>query len=119
MFFTELKIKGMVLYGSMILGVLLVILGKLNKAFARPDFLWKLFIKNNLISTLMNIVAGLLLVINQKEIIALLTVILPNSAFTVGGLFAGISGMAGVTIIQFVIDMLTRDKKTVIGLNKE
>ena len=108
----------MILYLSMLLGVLLVILGKLNKVFSKEDFSWKIFVKTNLISTLMNIVAGLFLVINQAELIALFEKVFPESAFFAGGLFSGICGIAGVTIVQYLVDIANPGKKTSVGLNK-
>lgn len=108
----------MVLYFSMILGILCVIFGKLNKAYVKPDFSWDIFVKNNLFSTLLNVTAGLLLVINQAELIALITKIVPNTPFFAGGLFAGVCGIAGVTIVQFAVDILNREKKTALGINR-
>lgn len=108
----------MVLYFSMILGILLVILGKLNKVYPKPDFSWQVFVKTNLISTLMNLVAGLVLVINQAELIAVIKNVVPNSPFFAGGLFASICGITGVTILQFIVDLFNRDKKTALGINK-
>ena len=99
---------------SMLLGVLLVLLGKLNKVFPKPDFTWNVFIKTNLISTLMNLVAGIYLLINQAELIALFTKVSPGNPFLSGGLFAGIIGIAGLTIVQFLVDIANPKKKTVV-----
>jgi len=108
----------MVLYGSMILGIILVILGKLNKVFPNPNFSWEVFIRTNLISVLMNLVAGVFLVINQSELITIIKQVVPNSPFFAGGLFAGICGITGITMIQFILDLFNKDKKTALGINK-
>jgi hypothetical protein len=98
----------------MLLGVLLVILGKLNKVFPKSDFSWPVFIRTNLISVLMNLVAGLLLVINQADLIGILSKVFPDNPFFAGGLFAGICGIAGVTFVQFLVDIGNPNKKTVV-----
>ncbi len=108
----------MILYISMLIGVFLVILGKLNKVFTLEAFSWRIFIRNNAITTLMNLFAGLFLVINQAELVSILTRVFPNNPFFAGGLFAGICGIAGVTIIQYLVDMANPKKKTSFGLNK-
>lgn len=109
----------MILYLSMILGIALVVLGKLNKVFPKDDFSWKKFVRTNLMSTLSNLVAGLFLVINQPELVAVITKIFPDNPFFAGGLFAGICGIAGVVIVQFLVDIANPKKKTALGLNKE
>lgn len=109
----------MILYLSMLLGVLLVVLGKLNKVFPKPDFSWQVFFRTNFISTLMSLVAGVFLLINQSEVMLVLGKIFPESPFFAGGLFAGICGIAGVTIIQFLVDLANPDKKTSVGINKD
>ena len=108
----------MILYGSLILGILLVLLGKLNKTYPQPDFQWSIFWKNNLFSLLMNLVAGLALVLNQKELVAILTKIFPNNPFVAGGLFSFILGISGLVIVQFLVDAMNPKKKTVIGVGK-
>ena len=100
----------------MLLGVLLVVLGKLNKVFPKPEFTWSIFMKNNLISVLMNVVAGVFLVLNQTDLLGIFTKIFPDNAFFAGGLFAGVCGIAGVTIVQFLVDLTNPNKKTVIGI---
>lgn len=102
----------------MLLGVLIVLLGKLNKVFPKPDFSWAVFVKNNLIATLLNIVAGLALLINQKELIEVLTKIIPNIPFVAGGLFSLVLGISAMVIVQFLVDIGNPYKKTAVGLNK-
>ena len=106
----------MVLYLSLILGILLVFLGKLNKTYSQAGFEWKIFFKTNLVSTLINLVAGLALVINQGELITLLTKIFPNSPFFAGGLFSFLLGVTGITLVQYLVDALNPKKKTVLGV---
>ena len=108
----------MILYLSMFLGILFIFLGKLNKAWLKPDFSWKLFFKLNLISFLLTAVAGLILMINQKEVVEVLIKIFPNFPFVAGGLFSAVIGAGGITIFQIIIDVFNPNKKTAIGLNK-
>lgn len=107
----------MILYLSMLLGVALVLSIKLNKAYRMETFTWKMFWKINLFSTISSLIAGLILVINQADMVAILTRISPNSPFLVGGLFSAICGIAGVVILQGLVEMVTKHEKTVIGLN--
>jgi hypothetical protein len=103
----------------MLLGVAFVLSTKLNKAYRLDDFTWKKFWKINLFSTVSAILAGLLLVINQGEVIAVFQKIAPSIPFLSGGLFAGICGIAGVIILQGFVDITSRHEKTVVGLNKK
>jgi hypothetical protein len=109
----------MILYLSMILGVIFVLLGKLNKAKALPEFTWEKFISINMVSVLMNLVAGIALVINQAELVAVFQKVAPNFEFLTGGLFSFIIGVSGVTIVQFLADMLQRHEKTAVGVNND
>jgi len=106
------------LYLSMLLGVLFVMLAKLNKAITLPDFSWSKFVKINAVSVLMNLVAGIALVINQAELIALFQKVAPNWNFVAGGLVSFLIGIAGVTIVQTLADMFSKHEKTAIGINK-
>lgn len=108
----------MILYLSMCLGILLVLLGKLNKVWVKPDFSWKIFFKTNVISFAITIISGLILVINQAELIDVLKQILPTMPFVTGGLFSAILGAGGVTIFQYLVDLLNPKKKTAFGYNK-
>lgn len=108
----------MILYGSMALGIILVLLGKLNKVFGKEDFSWGVFIKTNLISILMNLVAGIVLVINQAEMITIITKIIPNSPFVAGGIFSFVCGVSGLVLVQFLVDLGNPGKKTAVGVNK-
>lgn len=109
----------MILYLSMLLGVLLVMLGKLNKALPLPDFTWQKFLRINLVSVLMNLVAGIALVINQAELVAVFQKVAPNWEFAAGGLFSFLIGISGVTLVQFLSDMIGKHEKTAVGLNKK
>jgi len=109
----------MILYLSMILGILIVWLGKLNKVWLKPEFEWSIFFKTNIISLILAIIAGLVLVINQAELIEAIKTIVPIFPFTVGGLFSAVLGAGGVTLFQFLVDIANPDKNTVIGLNNK
>ena len=109
----------MILYLSMCLGILLVLLGKLNKVWVKPDFAWKIFFRTNIISFLITIVSGLILVLNQAELLGVLKQIVPNFPFVTGGLFSAILGAGGVTLFQYLVDLANPKKKTAVGFNKE
>ena len=108
----------MILYFSMLLGVLFVLLGKLNKVYSKPDFEWKIFVKTNLIATLMMVVAALILIVNADEVLTVMTSVFPSNPFVKGGLFAALCGAGGVTLLQYFIDMSNPTKKTSFGMNK-
>lgn len=102
----------------MFLGILLVLLGKLNKVWIKPDFSWKIFLRTNIISFLMTILSGLVLMINQRELIEVLKQLFPNFPFVMGGLFSAIIGAGGVTIFQYLVDLFNPKKPTALGFNK-
>jgi len=108
----------MIIYVSMLLGIVIVILGKLNKVYSKADFSWKIFFKTNLIATLLNVVAGLFLLINQKEVIELFVKIVPSFPFVAGGLFSGILGISAMVVVQYLVDIFNPSKQTTVGLNK-
>jgi hypothetical protein len=98
--------------------VLLFALDKLNRALPLPDFSWKMFFRINGISILMNMLAGVYLALNQAELITLLQKITPGWEFTAGGLFAGLCGLLGSWILQFLVSIVHKGEKTAIGRNK-
>ncbi len=106
----------MLLYISMLLGVFLVLLGKLNKVFHLDTFSWDKFIRTNIVSTGMSLIAGLILVINNADLVVLLHKVSPENPLLSGGLMAAICGIAGMTILQYLVDATNPGKKTSIGL---
>lgn len=107
----------MVLYFSLFIGVLLFALDKLNRALPLPDFTWKTFLRINGITIIMNLLAGVYLAINQVEVIALFQKVVPGWEFTAGGLFAGMCGLLGSWMLQFLTSLVHRGEKTAVGIN--
>lgn len=103
----------------MLLGVALVLSIKLNKAYRMDNFSWLMFWKINLFSTISSVIAGLILVINQADVVTAIKIIAPNAPFLIGGLFSAICGIAGVVILQGFVEIITKNEKTVVGLNKD
>src|SRR5512133_1960125 len=105
------------LYLSMLAGVLLYILGKLNPAFQLPDFSWPTFWKRNLIPVLISIVSGWILVYGRQDIGEFLKMIPGSPQVTFGRIMTAICGVGGTLIFKFLADIFTPGKKTTLGIN--
>jgi hypothetical protein len=99
----------MVFYVAVLLGCFVYLLLQLNGVFNLPDFSWKVFIKTNIIPTVLNLVIGCSLVFIKAEIINLYPITL---------LSAFILGVSGQAILKKLTNMFDSKIETVIGLNK-
>ena len=50
------------------LGAMLFLAFSLNKAFPRQDFSWRLFVKKNLFSTVVNLIVGVILILSKEDL---------------------------------------------------
>jgi hypothetical protein len=65
----------------------------------------------------MNLVAGIALVINQSELMGVLAKVVPQWEFVTGGLFSFVIGIAGVTLVQYLVELGDPKQRTKLGLN--
>jgi hypothetical protein len=96
----------MMLYLAVLAGAFLYLLFSLNEAYPKPEFLWRIFFKQNWLPSLTNVICGLLLVWGRESISLELT--------TLWGVFLGFSGQV---ILKKFFKMFDTKVNTVVGLN--
>ena len=105
------------MYLAVVLGGLLFLVFKLNKALARKDFLWAKFLIKNGASTLLNILSGLIIVwifINEPN--SLIFEKFLGDLDMTKCIFLGVFGQVFLTgVIQF----LSKDTNTKLGINNK
>ena len=82
---------------------------ELNKAFPEEGFTWMKFLRSNGIALGINIVVGLIFILSKEETSVL---------YPMGKFMAAVLGFTGQTIFLNAVDSVTKDKKTVVGINK-
>jgi hypothetical protein len=97
----------------MLLGVVIALLGKLNKAQSMPDFTWKMFIHLNWIATVTNILAGIVLISGKSELMDYI-----GKDFTFGVILATLVGMGAQLFLQTIFDFFSKKVDTKLGINK-
>jgi len=104
------------MYLAVVLGGLFFLVIKLNKALARKDFLWAKFLLKNGAATLLNIMAGLLIVwIYANEPNSLIFDKFIGTLDMTKCIFLGVFGQVFLT---GVIQSLSKDTDTKLGINK-
>ncbi len=93
---------------AILIGAVVALLLKLNKAWNLPDFAWKSFVKLNGIPTLVNIILGLAAVYAQES----LAVIFPVTFVS-----AIVLGAAGQYVWKSIFDAVSPGVSTAIGIN--
>jgi hypothetical protein len=93
-----------------ILGACFMLLLNLNEAYAKADFSWRIFIKQNWLATLCNIVIGVVVVIAEYDATSPLFEITKFSSLMLGA--------ASQVIFKKLVNMFTASKGTAIGINK-
>ena len=100
----------MILYIAVIAGALITLLFSLNEGLAKQDFKASIFFRQNLISTLLNVVCGCILVMVKDEIVNIISI------NTITALVIGTSG-------QFVFKKITKlfdpQSPTLLGVKKK
>lgn len=99
----------MELYLGVLIGAILYLVLGLNQALKLPDFSWKQFYKLNALETIINLMAGFLLVWQKDEVSRWLP-------FT--GLVAVFVGMSGQLILKKVFKIFDTKVDTFIGWNE-
>lgn len=105
----------LVVFVFMLLGALFFLLDRLNKAKAKENYDFLIFLDKNWIPTVLNIIGGSIVIFGLG---------IEKNAFMYAGfdftlVFAGVLGVAGQVIFKGVIDLLKTDVATKIGLNKK
>jgi hypothetical protein len=75
-------------YVAVLLGCVIYLLLQLNQAFTIPEFRWSIFIKTNIVPTILNLVIGCALILIKDEIVNFFPVTLFSA------LLLGVSGQA-------------------------
>jgi hypothetical protein len=90
-------------------GCIVYLLLQLNGVFNLPYFKWTIFIKTNIVPTILNLFIGWFLVLARKD----LENFYPITLFS-----AFILGVSGQAILKKLMNMFDKDNQTVIGLNQ-
>ena len=99
----------MELYLAVLVGCVINLLFGLNDIFGKSEFQWKIFLKDNLMPTLLNLVCGAVLVWFREDI---------ASIFPLGGLSAVFLGLGGQTIFKKLQKMFDKKVDTYVGINE-
>ena len=97
----------MTLYIAVILGCLIYILIQLNGRLVKPDFQWSIFLKTNIIPTVINLIVGCALVLGKDELV---------NIYPITFLTALLLGLGGQTIIKKLSDAFDKKVPTKLGL---
>lgn len=95
-------------YLAVLLGSIIYLGLQLNKAYMLPDFKWGIFIKQNWIPTVLNLIIGCALVFIKDEIMNIYPITLLSA------LLLGITGQA---VINKLTDVFDTKVNTLIGKN--
>lgn len=104
--------ENVILSGFVIVGAILYLLFEVNKAWSKPDFSIKVFLKNHMWSSILNIACGITCVFAKEDMVAVF-------GFQVSKLGAVVLGIAGQKIFSSVVDFFSSKTKTKVGLNGE
>lgn len=96
-------------YLSVGVGCIVYLLLQLNGVLNLKDFTWKVFVKTNIVPTILNLVIGFFLVLARKEIVNLYPITL-FSAFLLG--------VSGQAILKKISNMFDSSSNTVIGIKE-
>jgi len=97
----------MILYIAVLFGCLIYILTQLNGVLTKPDFEWGIFLKTNVIPTVINLLVGCALVLGKDEL---------ANIYPITFLSALIIGFAGQAIFKKLVNAFDSKVPTKIGL---
>jgi hypothetical protein len=92
-------------YLAVIIGSIVFLLLQLNGVFNCADFSWKVFIRTNIVPTILNLFIGCFLVLARADLVNIYPITL------VSAFILGVSGQAVLKKIQAIFD---KNKDTVI-----
>jgi len=85
-------------YFAVLAGCLIYILLQLNGVYNHPDFLFKTFVRNNWIPTVLNLIAGCVLVYAKDDLVSIYPITFVSS------LMLGVSGQALIKKLSAIFD---------------
>ena len=95
-------------YVAILIGALIALLLGWNEGLAKPDYKFSIFLKQNIGSTLLNILCGGVLVYAKDEISAIYTITFISSV---------VLGMSGQLLFKKVAKVFNPEEQTLIGIN--
>ena len=98
----------MTYYVAIIIGAVISLLLGFNEALAKPDYKFIIFLRQNLGSTLLNIICGGVLVFAREEI---------SSIYTITFISSVVLGMNGQLLFKKVAKVFNQEEQTLIGIN--
>ena len=96
-------------YVDIIIGAVISLLLGFNEALAKPDYKFSIFVKQNLGSTLLNIICGGVLVFAKEEIASIYTITFISSV---------VLGMSGQFLFKKVAKVFNPEEQNKIGINE-
>ncbi len=103
------------LYLAVFVGALFVLLTQMNKALVRDDFKFIIFIRKNLGSTILNMIAGAIII----WAVNLDTGQLATMKFDFTKLFCIFLGVSGQVVFKALMQLMDKTYKTWFGINKK
>ena len=97
-------------YVAILIGALIALLLGWNEGLAKPDYKFAIFLKQNIGSTLLNILCGGVLVYAKDEI---------SSIYTITFISSVVLGMSGQLLFKKVAKVFNPEEPTQVGVNKE
>ena len=85
-------------YFAVLAGCLIYILLQLNGVYNHPEFLFKTFVRNNWIPTVLNLIAGCVLVYAKDDLVSIYPITFVSS------LMLGVSGQALIKKLSVIFD---------------
>lgn len=98
------------LYLAVCAGAIIALLLGLNEALGKPEFKTVIFFRQNLGSTLLNVLCGCILVFAKDEI---------TSIYPLTFISSVILGMSGQLVFKKVAKIFNPEENTLVGINKE
>jgi len=103
------------LYLFVLLGAVFILLRSLNKAFVKPEFEWSIFVRKNIVETLLNMIAGAIIILAFQ---------LKEGMFHLGmfdfmRFFCVFLGISGQMVFNFLVQLTSKSYKTWFGINKK
>jgi hypothetical protein len=95
-------------YVAIIIGAVISLLLGFNEALAKPDYKFSIFVKQNLGSTLLNIICGGVLVFAKEEIASIYTITFISSV---------VLGMSGQFLFKKVAKVFNPEEPTLVGIS--
>ena len=103
------------LYLLVFVGALFILLKSLNKALPKEGFSWLIFFKKNIAETLLNILAGAIIIYSFGIVEHLFQ--FNNLDFT--KFFCVFLGISGQMVFNFLLQLTSKSYKTWFGVNKK